>query len=105
MWENVVTQLVTYPLLYLAIPFFGLIYPIIDLYYILSFQWDTLWEKLRVQSQTFASLIIDIFIVPLRIFTQLLLAIENMIWLWWRVFAWWVRISWIAADFLYFQLW
>jgi hypothetical protein len=36
-WTEFVTRLVTYPFLYLALAFFMVMYPIIDLFYILSF--------------------------------------------------------------------
>jgi hypothetical protein len=41
-WDSIVTQLVTYPFLYLAVPFFMVMYPIIDLYYILTFNFSAL---------------------------------------------------------------
>ena len=71
----------------------------------MTFQWDLLGEKLVSQYITFQSLIIDIFRVPLDIMWQVILALENVLWLWWIVFAWGVRIIWIVADFLYIDVW
>ena len=48
-WNSVVTQIVTYPFLFLSIPFFLVIYPIIDLFYLLSFNFTALGEKIADQ--------------------------------------------------------
>ena len=44
--DELVTILVTYPFLFVAVFFFGIMYPIIDLYYLLSFNFTALLEKL-----------------------------------------------------------
>ena len=101
LWDTIVTQMVTYPGLYFAVPFFLFIYPIIDLYYVLSFQFTVLGEKVNTQLGTIGSLLYDIVTVPFIIATQLFLAFENVLWLGYVVFAWAMRVTWIVLDFLY----
>ena len=64
-WDTLITRVVTYPFLFVAFGFFMVVYPIIDLFYILSFNWSELSIKLSSQFDTFSSLLVDIVTGPI----------------------------------------
>ena len=73
-WNSIITQLVFYPFLILSLPFFLVIYPIIDLYYLLSFNFSALGDKVSAQLETIGSLLVNIASVPLDILLTLLMS-------------------------------
>lgn len=73
-WNSIVTQLVLYPFLILSVPFFLVVYPILDLFFLLSFNFSALGDQVSNQLATLGSLLADIVSVPFRILWQLVLA-------------------------------
>jgi hypothetical protein len=49
------------------------------------------------------NLVYDIFTAPYINLLVLFQAFENVLWLWYAVFAWWVRVRLIVLEFLYQQ--
>ena len=63
-WNNLVTNVVFYPFLYVSFVFLSIVYFFIDLFYILTFNFTVLDEKLISQGETYTKLLTDIVTVP-----------------------------------------
>ena len=46
-WSQLITQLLSYPFLFVALVFLAIIYPFLDLFYILSFNMPGLYASLE----------------------------------------------------------